>query len=97
MDMGWVDVVDLMIAVLGLEILGAIRWGGPALARDLAPTLAAGLGLMLALRVALTGGGPVWLALALLIAVIGHGLDLARRVRGRGRAAPSSDGEAGFA
>ncbi len=72
------QVIDLVIAVFALEALvvrgvmqrrRALPW----------PTLMAGLGLVLAWRMAHAGAGWVWVALPLCAAAMAHGLDMWRR------------------
>ena len=82
-------VVDLALAVLGLEValLFAMRQRGNGLAPiDVLCQLASGALLLLALRVELTGGDHR-LTLALLSASFpAHLFDLARRARGQSKA-----------
>jgi hypothetical protein len=70
--------IDLVIAVLAAE--GVLLWivlrRGHLLPL---PTLAAGLGLLIAWRVAHSGGGWVWIALPLSLAGLAHGWDLWQR------------------
>jgi hypothetical protein len=70
--------IDLVIAVLAAE--GVLLWivlrRGHLLPL---PTLAAGLGLLIAWRVAHSGGGWIWIALPLSIAGLAHGWDLWQR------------------
>jgi len=78
-------VVDL-VAVLILAEAGivlaiprrALAPGRPA-RRELLPTLASGLGLVLALRAALAGAGLAWIGAALAVALVAHCIDLRRR------------------
>ena len=77
-------VADLAIALLAAEaaLLALWRPGGLRLATSL-PFLAAGACLLLALRVALTGGAWWWVARALLGALLTHLADLAVRIARR--------------
>jgi O-antigen ligase len=70
--------IDLVIAVLAAEglLLWVVLRRGHLLPL---PTLAAGLGLLIAWRVAHSGGGWVWIALPLSIAGLVHGWDLWQR------------------
>ena len=71
--------IDLVIAVLVAESLllwGVLRRGGHLLPM---PTLLAGLGLLIAWRVAHSGGGWFWVALPLSLAGLAHGWDLWHR------------------
>jgi hypothetical protein len=71
-------VIDLVIAVLAIEALllrGLMR--RPHLLP--LPTLLAGLGLLLAWRLAHAGAGWIWVALPLSAAGLVHGWDLWRR------------------
>jgi hypothetical protein len=69
--------IDIAIAVLALEVLllcGVMRRG-----LALLPTLLAGLGLLLAWRVAHGGATWFWIALPLMAAGVAHGWDLWQR------------------
>jgi hypothetical protein len=70
--------IDLVIAVLVLEalLLWVVMRRGHLLPL---PTLLAGLGLLLAWRIAHSGAGWVWIALALSAAGLAHGWDLWQR------------------
>ncbi len=70
--------IDLVIAVLAAEalLLRVVLRRGHLLPL---PTLAAGLGLLIAWRVAHSGGGWFWIALPLSIAGLAHGWDLWQR------------------
>jgi hypothetical protein len=75
--------LDAVISLLLLEIAGLLLWhrrtgAGPP-PGALLPNLLAGLCLMLALRAALAGAHPGWLALALAGAGAAHLLDLRAR------------------
>lgn len=77
--------VDLILGLLVLETLALglyrRRTGrGPRLT-DVAPFIAAGACLLLALRSALVGAPWVWIAAALALSGVAHALDLARRFR----------------
>jgi hypothetical protein len=78
-------IVDFIIAASLVEALALIayhRMTGRGLATaELLATLGAGLGLLLALRLALAGSWWGWIALALLAALAAHLVDLARRWR----------------
>jgi hypothetical protein len=70
--------IDLVIAVLAAE--GLLLWGVLRRGHLLPlPTLLAGLGLLIAWRVAHSGGGWWWIALPLSIAGLAHGWDLWQR------------------
>jgi hypothetical protein len=70
--------IDLVIAVLAAEglLLWVVLRRGHLLPL---PTLAAGLGLLIAWRVAHSGAGWFWIALPLSIAGLAHGWDLWQR------------------
>lgn len=76
-------IVDLILALVVAEALALAVYhrvtgrGIPIL--DLLANLAAGACLMLALRAALVGAAPGWIALALIAALVAHGADLFRR------------------
>jgi len=78
-------VIDCLIAVLLAEALAlrGLQWrrGVQAVPRGLAASLMAGLFLMLAIRLALTGGQGLWFAALLLAAGLAHALDLRERFR----------------
>lgn len=75
-------IIDLIIVATLSEglLLWSLRRGGrgPGL-RELGPTLASGLFLLLALRTTSAGLPWGWTALALTLALLAHLLDLARR------------------
>ena len=76
-------IVELILGLVLLEALLLIvlrRWHGMSLVSVLG-NLLAGACLLLALRVALVGADWRWLALALLGALLGHGLDIMGRLR----------------
>lgn len=78
-------VVDVVLAFMLLEALAlgvyrARTARGIALP-DLAINLLAGVGLLVALRAALTGTGWQWIAGGLFAALFAHAADLARRWR----------------
>ena len=77
--------VDLILGLMLLEAGLLLAWrrlrGGGIAPLDLLGNLAAGAALLLALRIALTGGSEVALALALAASLLGHLFDLARRWR----------------
>jgi O-antigen ligase len=70
--------IDLVIAVLAAEalLLWVVLRRGHLLPL---PTLLAGLGLLIAWRIAHSGGGWIWIALPLSIAGLAHGWDLWQR------------------
>jgi hypothetical protein len=69
--------IDIAIAVLALEAL--VLCGAARRRRALLPTLLAGLGLLLAWRMAHGGAGWFWIALPLMAAGVAHGWDLWQR------------------
>lgn len=76
-------IVDLILGLVGLQFVAILAYRrvtgrGPA-APDVAFSLLAGAGLLLALRASLTGGGWLWIALFLVVALVAHLVDLARR------------------
>jgi hypothetical protein len=76
-------IVDLILLLIGLELLALAMWrklgrSGPAPGAVL-PYLASGAALLLALRLALTGGAWPAIAGALLAAFAAHLYDLYRR------------------
>jgi len=73
-------IADLLIGLIVLEAL-ALVWRRPARLRQAWPSLAAGSGLALALRCALTGAPWHWLALCLAGAGAAHTVDVWRRWR----------------
>jgi hypothetical protein len=79
-------IVDLILALMAAEaVVLAVhyrRTGRGVALPDLAVNLAAGAGLLLALRAALTGAGWTWTAGWLALALAAHLADLARRWRG---------------
>ena len=78
-------VIDIVIAVTLIEGLVLWLWhrhtGRGLSPRELVPTLGAGLCLMLALRLVMTGGGWPGIVACLLGSGLAHGLDLRRRWR----------------
>lgn len=72
--------IDAILLLVLLEALVLALWharGGPVPApAQLLPNLLAGGSLLLALRLALADSAPVWLAAALLVALLAHLLDL---------------------
>lgn len=80
--------LDVVMAVLLIETAALLAWhratGRGLGARVLLPSLAAGLFLMLALRIALSGGSAAWLSLALAAAGLSHAVDLRQRWPRRG-------------
>ena len=78
-------VADLALLVLLLETLGLLLWQrrsgrGPGVRAILSLALP-GVALMVALRLALTGADWIWLALALVAALLAHVADVAQRLR----------------
>lgn len=78
-------VADLILACLVLEAIALLAWRrwrgtGPTIA-DILALLLPGAFLVLALRVALTGGPWPLIPLALSAALVAHLADLARRFR----------------
>ena len=69
--------IDIAIVVLALEAL--VLCGAMRRRRALLPTLLAGLGLLLAWRVAHGGASWIWIALPLMAAGLAHGWDLWQR------------------
>ncbi len=81
-------IVDVALAMVAVElavlaILARRRGGRPSLAA-LAANLAAGAGLMLALRAALAGAGWAWVAAALAASLAAHIIDVVLRFREAG-------------
>ncbi|MGF1620499.1 MAG: hypothetical protein ACFCUR_07790 [Rhodomicrobiaceae bacterium] len=74
-------VVDLILALMIAEYIALwLYLGRSVVALRLAGYLASGAFLLLALRVALTDGGWIWIALFLAAAFTVHLLDLRRRL-----------------
>lgn len=79
------SIADVALAVIALEaaLLGWFRRGrGAEALLDVGPFLAAGAGLLVALRAALAGSSTTVIVAALAFAGVAHVLDLARRLRG---------------
>ena len=78
-------IADVALALILLEALALYLLGrkgrGPGLAA-VAPFLAAGVFLMLALRAALVGAPWYCIAAALALSGVAHAIDVARRFRG---------------
>jgi hypothetical protein len=77
--------VDLILGLVAVEavvllVLAARAARGPR-ARELVANLAAGVFLLLALRAALAGAAPVWIAASLVGALVAHLADLVLRWR----------------
>ncbi|MBI3348553.1 MAG: hypothetical protein HY020_15270 [Burkholderiales bacterium] len=72
--------VDLVLAVSLIELLW-LSLRRPTGLANLAPNLAAGLSLTLALRLSLVGAGAAWIVLCLAAAGVSHLLDLLARRR----------------
>jgi hypothetical protein len=86
-------VVDLALLLLAVELAALAGWRratgrGPAVS-DLLANAAAGAGVLLALRAALTGAGWPWVAAGLSASLVAHLFDLARR----GSTTPASTGQ----
>lgn len=79
-------IVDAILALVVVEAVLLIayraRTGRGVPTADLLANLAAGATLLLALRIALTGGAWTSVAAALAAALVAHLLDLSRRWRG---------------
>jgi hypothetical protein len=75
------SVVDLALAVIAVElvVIALARRRGGSLA--LLPTVLSGLGLLLALRVALAGADPRFTLVALSFGGLAHAADLVFRLR----------------
>lgn len=69
--------IDIAIALLVLEALAL--WVVMRRGRRLLPTLLAGLGLLIAWRMAHSGAGWFWIALPLSAAGLAHGWDVWQR------------------
>jgi hypothetical protein len=78
-------VIDGLIVVLLAEalVLRGLQWrrGARAVPRGLSASLMAGLFLMLAIRLALTGSHGLWFAALLLASGLAHAFDLRERFR----------------
>ena len=77
-------IVDVVIAFMGLEaiaLLVANRWGSRFGSLDIFLLLVPGLCLLLALRAALSGEGWQVMAGWLLVSLVAHLADLARRLK----------------
>lgn len=78
-------IIDLVLGLTVLEALALAVWfrrSGRGIApADVLGIVAPGLGLMLALRAALTGADWRWVALCMLAALAAHLIDLRRRWR----------------
>lgn len=75
---------DLALAIIVLEaavIFWVRRAQGVRILVDIGPFLAAGAGLLIALRAALVGWPPTVIVAALALAGVAHCVDLARRLR----------------
>ena len=84
----WIDTTRLVDLALGCTVLEAAflwairhRWLGTATARGVAANLAAGALLMLAIRIAASGGHWMLVAACLLCALAAHVVDLLDRTR----------------
>jgi hypothetical protein len=78
-----IHLVDLAIAILVVEALALVwlRARHRLSPRDIALIALAGLGLLLALRAALSGAGPVFVIAGLTLGGLAHAADLAARLR----------------
>lgn len=76
-------IVDILLLFVAIEVavLYALRRRIGLDVPQILANVAAGLFLMLALRVALTGGSWTWIAAALFAALLAHAADLATRAR----------------
>ena len=78
-------VVDVAIALLIAELVGLAlyrRFTGRGIAmRSLAPTVLAGMFILIALRLVLAHAPLMWAGLCLALALAAHGVDLAGRWR----------------
>ena len=88
--------IDVIIAVTVAELLGLLLWhrvtGRGVAPRELVPSLVAGLLLMAALRLAVSGAAMAWLMLCFLGSGIAHAADLRRRWRSSGAQAGNANG-----
>jgi hypothetical protein len=76
----WVDLVIVFTVIEGLALALYFRASGRGVPpRQFGVNLVSGLCLMGALRSAMAGWGPVWIAAPLLCAGLAHGLDLWQR------------------
>jgi Na+/H+ antiporter NhaC len=79
-------VADLILLVLAIEAgavaVLALTGRRPRSVLGLLPTIASGFGLALSLRAVLAGMDAAWLGVGLLVALVGHVADVARRLRG---------------
>lgn len=79
---GFVDAVLVLVVVEAIVLVAwRVRTGAGIAPASLVATLAAGAFLLVALRGALTGAGPAWIAASLLAAGMAHCIDLALRWR----------------
>ena len=72
---------DWVLLGVALELVAIVAWRGSALLTDLLPNLAAGAALMISIKLAITDAPWQWLALALSVALLAHGIDLIQRLR----------------
>jgi hypothetical protein len=72
-------IADVVLAFLALEAVALIAWRGAKAAPAVIAALLPGAVLVLALRAALTGAGPLWVAGLLLLSLPAHLLDLRLR------------------
>jgi hypothetical protein len=71
---------DWVLLGVALELVTLVAWRGRAVLKDLLPNLIAGAALMVSVKLAITDAPWQWLALALAIALLAHGIDLAQRL-----------------
>jgi len=90
--------IDAILALVLLELVGIglllVRVGAPQWVAPFSLHLAAGAGLLLALRASLAGAAPHWIALALGASFVSHGLSLWGSYRVLARPGPEGAGRA---
>ncbi len=88
--------IDVIVGVTVVEVLVLLLWhratGHGVAPRDLLPSIAAGLLLMAALRLAVSGAAMPWLVLCFLGSGLAHAADLRRRWRSPGDQARNANG-----
>jgi len=67
---------------IALEAVALIAWRGRAILQAVLPNLIAGAALMFCVKLAITDAQWQWLAFALTVALLAHGIDLLQRVHG---------------
>lgn len=72
-------IADVVLAFIAIEAIALIVWRGSKSAAAVIAALLPGAILVLALRAALTGAGPLWVAGLLLLSLPAHLLDLRLR------------------